>query len=158
MPVKILPSLADLVCGTISLGDARDLDIKDLLGRPSIQTDVAAISGHVQGETVLVTGAGGSIGSELCRQLARFDPEQLILIDHDESALYALHERLQSQGFGRYVLCPTNILQERKLDKLFALHRPKLVFHAAAYKHVPLMELSPDEAILNNIMERTWWR
>ncbi|MCL5734669.1 MAG: polysaccharide biosynthesis protein [Actinobacteria bacterium] len=151
VPVKILPSLADLVCGTISLGDARDLDIKDLLGRPKIDTNLGAISDYVQGHTVLVTGAGGSIGSELCRQIARFGPSALVLVDHDESSLYDLHERLQNQGFRRYVLCPTNILQERKLDKLFALHRPRLVFHAAAYKHVPLMELNPDEAVLNNI-------
>lgn len=151
VPVKILPSLADLVSGTVSLGDARDLDIKDLLGRPKIETELGRISDFIQGQTVFVTGAGGSIGSELCRQLARFDPGRLVLIDHDESSLYDLHERLQNQGYHRYVLCPTNILQERKLDKLFALHRPRLVFHAAAYKHVPLMELSPDEAVLNNI-------
>jgi FlaA1/EpsC-like NDP-sugar epimerase len=151
VPIKILPSLADLVSGTVSLRDARDLDIKDLLGRPKVETNVGAISDYIQGRTVLVTGAGGSIGSELCRQIARFDPSRLVVIDHDESALYDLHERLQSQGFRRYVLCPTNILQKRKLDKLFALHRPRLVFHAAAYKHVPLMELSPDEAVLNNV-------
>jgi len=151
VPVKILPSLADLVSGTVSFGDARDLDIKDLLGRPKVQTDVGAISDYIQGHTVLVTGAGGSIGSELCRQIAKFDPARLVLVDHDESSLYDLHERLQSLGFRRYVLCPTNILQTRKLDKLFALHRPRLVFHAAAFKHVPLMELSPDEAVLNNV-------
>ncbi len=151
VPIKILPSLADLVCGTVSLRDARDLDIQDLLGRPKIQTDVGAISDYIQGNTVLVTGAGGSIGSELCRQIARFDPGRLILVDHDESSLYDLHERLQNMGFRRYALCPANILQRRKLEKLFALHRPRLVFHAAAYKHVPLMELNPDEAVLNNV-------
>ncbi len=151
VPIKILPSLADLVSGTVSLGDARDLDIKDLLGRPKIETDLGAISDYIHGHTVLVTGAGGSIGSELCRQLARFDPGRLVLVDHDESSLYDLHERLQSLGYTRYVLCPTSILQKRKVEKLFALHRPRLVFHAAAYKHVPLMELSPDEAVLNNI-------
>ncbi|MFH1833876.1 MAG: polysaccharide biosynthesis protein, partial [bacterium] len=80
-----------------------------------------------------------------------FDPSRLVLVDHDESSLYDLHERLQGLGFHGYVLCPTNILETRKLDKLFALHRPRLVFHAAAYKHVPLMELSPDEAVLNNV-------
>lgn len=151
VPVKILPSLADLVSGTVSLGDARDLDIKDLLGRPKVETNVGAISDYIHGHTVLVTGAGGSIGSELCRQIAKFDPARLVLIDHDESSLYDLHERLQNLGFRHYVLCPTNILQRRKLDNLFALHHPRLVFHAAAYKHVPLMELSPDEAVLNNV-------
>jgi FlaA1/EpsC-like NDP-sugar epimerase len=151
VPIKITPGLVDLVSGTVSLCDARDLDIKDLLGRPGIETDVGAISDYIQGHTVLVTGAGGSIGSELCRQIARFDPGRLILVDHDESSLYDLHERLQNRGFRYYTLCPTNILQKRKLDKLFALHRPRLVFHAAAYKHVPLMELNPDEAVLNNV-------
>jgi FlaA1/EpsC-like NDP-sugar epimerase len=151
VPIKILPSLAELVSGTVSLRDARDLDIKDLLGRPSVETDVGAISEHIQGHTVLVTGAGGSIGSELCRQIARYAPRRLIVVDHDESSLYDLHERLQSQGFRRYVLYPASILQRAKMDKIFALHRPRLVFHAAAYKHVPLMELSPDEAVLNNV-------
>jgi len=151
VPIKILPSLAELVSGTVSLGDARDLDVKDLLGRPKIETDVGAISEHIQGHTVLVTGAGGSIGSELCRQIARFEPRRLVVVDHDESSLYDLHERLQSQGFRRYVLYPASILQRTKLERIFALHRPRLVFHAAAYKHVPLMELSPDEAVLNNV-------
>ena len=155
VPIKILPSLAELVSGTVSLGDARDLDIKDLLGRPNVETNVGAISEYIQGQTVLVTGAGGSIGSELCRQIARFSPRRLVVIDHDESSLYALHESLQNLGFRNYVLYPASILHERKLEKIFAQHRPRLVFHAAAYKHVPLMELSPDEAVLNNI-QGTW--
>ncbi len=151
VPIKILPSLAEMVSGKVSLDDARDLDIKDLLGRPSVEIDIGALSEFIQGHTVLVTGAGGSIGSELCRQIARFDPGRLVMIDHDESSLYDLHERLQNQGFRRYVLYPASILQREKLEKIFALHRPRLVFHAAAYKHVPLMELSPDEAVLNNV-------
>jgi FlaA1/EpsC-like NDP-sugar epimerase len=155
VPVKILPSLADLVSGTISLRDARDLDIKDLLGRPKIDTDMAAICDYLQGSTVLVTGAAGSIGSELCRQIARFDPGRLVLVDHDESSLFDLQQQLRGLGFHRYAVCPTNILQERKLNKIFALYRPKLVVHAAAYKHVPLMELNPDEAVLNNV-QGTW--
>jgi FlaA1/EpsC-like NDP-sugar epimerase len=151
VPIKVLPSLAELVSGTVSLRDARDLDIKDLLGRPNVETNVGAISEYIQGQCVLVTGAGGSIGSELCRQIARFAPRQLVVVDHDESSLYDLHESLQSVGFRNYVLYPSSILQERKLEKIFALHRPRLVFHAAAYKHVPLMELSPDEAVVNNV-------
>jgi FlaA1/EpsC-like NDP-sugar epimerase len=151
VPIKIHPSLAELVSGVVSFGDARDLEIQDLLGRPKIETDLLAITDYIRGRTVLVTGAGGSIGSELCLQLAHFEPRELVLLDHDESALYDLHERLQTTGFSRYVICPTNILQKRKLERLFVRYAPKLVFHAAAYKHVPLMELSPDEAVINNI-------
>ncbi len=151
VPMKVLPSLTELVSGTVSLRDARDLDIKDLLGRPVIETDVGAISDYVQGHTVLVTGGGGSIGSELCRQIAEFSPRRLVVVDHDESSLYDLHEQLMNKGFRHYTLYPASIRHERKLDKIFALHRPRLVFHAAAYKHVPLMELSPDEAVLTNV-------
>lgn len=156
VPIKILPSLADLVSGSVSLRDARDLDIKDLLGRPKIETNVGAVSEYIHGHTILVTGAGGSIGSELCRQIARFEPSRLVVIDHDESSLYSLHESLQNMGFSRYSLYPASILQKQKLDKIFALHRPRIVFHAAAYKHVPLMELSPDEAVLNNVQGTLW--
>lgn len=155
VPIKILPSLAELVSGTVSLRDARDLDIKDLLGRPTIETDVGAISEYIQGHTVLVTGGGGSIGSELCRQIAKFSPRRLVVVDHDESSLYDLHESLQNLGCRHYSVYPASILHERKLEKIFAQHRPRLVFHAAAYKHVPLMELSPDEAVLNNV-KGTW--
>lgn len=151
LPIKILPSVAELVSGTVTLRDARDLDLTDLLCRPKVEIEVGAISECIHDRPVLVTGAGGSIGSELCLQIARFEPSLLVLVDHDESALYELHERLQNIAFTRYALCPTNILQERKLEKLFQRYWPRLVFHAAAYKHVPLMELHPDEAVLNNI-------
>lgn len=151
VPVKVLPNVAELVAGRARITDARDLDIQDLLGRKKIQTDIGEISALLNGRCVLVTGAGGSIGSELCVQIAAFKPDKLILVDHDESSLYVMHERLQNLGFNRYVLCPTSILRENKLDNLFRVHRPHVVYHAAAYKHVPLMELSPDEAVLNNI-------
>ena len=124
VPVKILPSLSDMVSGSITLRDARELDIKDLLGRPKIHIDMAAICEYLQGSVVLVTGAAGSIGSELCRQVAKFDPGRLVLVDHDESSLYDLHEKLQSMGFRRYAICPTNILQEKKLNKIFAEIEP----------------------------------
>jgi len=155
LPMKVLPSVTELVSGTVSLRDARDLDVRDLLGRPSVETDVGAISECIQGHTVLVTGGGGSIGSELCLQIAQYDPGKLVIIDHDESSLYDLHEHLQNMGFGSYSLYPANILNECKLERIFARHRPRAVFHAAAYKHVPLMELSPDEAVVNNV-KGTW--
>ncbi len=151
VPVKMAPSITDLIRDSGSPPSFRDLEITDLLDRPKIQIDPFAIAHHIAGKRILVTGAGGSIGSELVRQIARYQPERIVLLDHDESALYELHEQLQTLEFGRYALFPANILDERKLETIFAKHLPELVFHAAAYKHVPLMERAPDEAVLNNI-------
>jgi FlaA1/EpsC-like NDP-sugar epimerase len=152
LPIKTLPSLSELVSKQrISVGDARDLRMVDLLGRPAVTTDRLGISEYVHGRTVLVTGAGGSIGSELCSQIAECWPRNMVLVDHDESALYELHERLKTVGFSRYDVQPWSILDRSKMKSLFSAYRPDLVFHAAAYKHVPLMELAPDQAVLNNV-------
>ncbi|MBU2603174.1 MAG: polysaccharide biosynthesis protein [Actinobacteria bacterium] len=151
VPIKTLPNLTELVDGTASLADARALDIEDLLGRPKAQTDLADITAYLRGRRVLVTGAGGSIGSELVRQIAGFLPAELVLVDRDESALYDLHEQLRVSGFHAYALVPASILGQAKMEQVFAEHRPEVVFHAAAFKHVPLMELHPDQAVLNNV-------
>ncbi|MCL5942116.1 MAG: polysaccharide biosynthesis protein, partial [Actinobacteria bacterium] len=151
VPIKTLPRLAELVGGEARLADVRALDIQDLLGRPKVETDLGAIGAYLAGRRVLVTGAGGSIGSELSRQIAAFAPARLVLVDRDESALYHLHQDLQSRGAQHYEVVPTDILQQAKLEKLFAACRPHVVFHAAAFKHVPLMELHPDEAVVNNV-------
>ncbi len=152
LPIKTLPRLSELVSGhRVILGDARKLSLIDLLGRPPVETDHEAICEFIRGQKVLVTGAGGSIGSELSCQLAACQPQALILVDHDESALFGLHERLQRIGFTHYEIRPWSILQKSKMESLFLEHRPDLVFHAAAYKHVPLMELAPDQAIINNV-------
>ncbi|MHB0980930.1 MAG: polysaccharide biosynthesis protein [Thermoleophilia bacterium] len=151
VPIKTLPSLQTLVDGAASLADARALNIEDLLGRPRVHTDLGAIAAYLQGRRVLITGAGGSIGSELSRQIAGFRPEELVLVDRDESALYQLHEDLKRRGFAGYELVPANILRRAKMERLFERYRPQVVFHAAAFKHVPLMELHPDEAVLNNV-------
>ena len=150
--IRTLPSVSELFGGKVSLTDIRELDIEDVLGRPPVQTDLAAIASYIKGRRVLVTGAGGSIGSELCRQIASFAPEKLVLVDRDESALYALHEELRGRAFSRYSLVATHIQQSRKMRRIMEEHRPHVVFHAAAFKHVPLMEHSPDEAVLNNVM------
>lgn len=151
VPMKIVPSLTDLIGAPYSVTRFRDLEITDLLRRPPVEVDSASFAHCFAGRRILVTGAAGSIGSELVRQLSGHDPELIVLVDHDESALYELHEQLQTLEFGRYALFPANILEERKLETIFAKHRPEIVFHAAAYKHVPLMEIAPDEAVLNNI-------
>ncbi|MHB1345322.1 MAG: polysaccharide biosynthesis protein, partial [Thermoleophilia bacterium] len=139
------------VDGTARLVDARPLNIEDLLGRPRVHTDLGAIAAYLKDRRVLITGAGGSIGSELSRQVAGFHPEELVLVDRDESALYHLHEDLKRRGFAGYELVPAHILRRVKMEMLFARYRPQVVFHAAAFKHVPLMELHPDEAVLNNV-------
>jgi len=148
VPLKTLPSLWDMVNGLVS--GARELSIEDLLGRPKVETDLQAISDYVRGKRVLVTGAAGSIGSELTRQICAFDPAELILVDKDESALYYLHEQVRST-LTPYSVHPTSVALRHKMEHLFSTRRPQVVFHAAAFKHVPLMELNPDEAVINNI-------
>jgi FlaA1/EpsC-like NDP-sugar epimerase len=152
LTIKTLPHLSELVSKhSVSMQQARDLQMVDLLSRPAVTTDRLAVANYIHGRTVLVTGAGGSIGSELCYQIAQCRPGNLVLVDHDESALFELHERLKTLGFSRYVIEPWSILQRSKIESLFESDRPDLVFHAAAYKHVPLMELAPDQAVLNNV-------
>jgi FlaA1/EpsC-like NDP-sugar epimerase len=151
LPITVLPSLRALVLGEISVSDARPLDIRDLLGRAEVETDLSAIREYVRGKRVLVTGAAGSIGSELCRQLIPFEPSELVLVDKDESALYYLHEQLRSTPLESYSIHPHSVALASKMNHLFATYTPHLVFHAAALKHVPLMEMHPDEAIVNNV-------
>ncbi len=151
-PIKTIPSLRELLSGQVKFAQARELDVKDLLGRPVIRSDLQDVAGQFRGTTVIVTGAAGSIGSELCRQLAQLSPARLVLVDHNESGLYELCDELHQSGFENTHPLPFDLLQEARLRQLFARERPHHVFHAAAYKHVPLMELSPDEAILNNIL------
>ena len=150
--IKTLPSLSDLIDGGVSISDVRELKIEDILGRSPVQTDLASIGGYLEGRRVLVTGAAGSIGSELCRQIASFAPDSLILVDRDESALYSLHEELRTFGFSRYEMVTTYIQHSEKMLSIMKEHRPQVVFHAAAFKHVPLMEVCPDEAVFNNVM------
>ncbi len=149
--LKTLPSLGDLVNGEASLADARELRIEDLLGRPKAEIDVEAIAEFIRGRRVLITGAAGSIGSELSRQISAFHPAQLVLVDKDESALYQLHEDLRKLGDSSYSVHPMSVSVRHKVEWLFARVRPEVVFHAAAYKHVPLMEMNPDEAVITNV-------
>jgi FlaA1/EpsC-like NDP-sugar epimerase len=151
LPIKTLPPLSELIEGQATVGDVRELQVEDLLGRQPVEIDLAAIAGYLKGRRVLVTGGAGSIGSELCRQIAGFQPECLIAVDRNESGLYDLHEELRARGFGDHVLCATHIQQRLKMRAVFAEHRPHVVFHSAAFKHVPLMESAPDEAVLNNV-------
>jgi len=153
LTVKILPGVADLLSRRIGIRDVRDIDVADLLGRRQIDTDVRAVAHYLLGRRVLVTGAGGSIGSELCRQIAAFGPAELLMLDRDESALHAL--QLTMFGEARLDL-PQAILADIRdgeaLQALFAERRPDVVFHAAALKHVNMLEQYPDEGWKTNVL------
>ncbi|MCL4473367.1 MAG: polysaccharide biosynthesis protein [Actinobacteria bacterium] len=152
---KTLRPLQSIHYGKVGLDHITEIQIEDVLGRQPVKTDYAQISAFIDGKVVLVTGAGGSIGSELVMQISHHNPGRVILVDQDETALYQIHEKLNHQYFHNHELCVSDIRSESKLDYIFRKYQPDLVFHAAAYKHVPLMELQPDEAVLNNVLG-TW--
>jgi FlaA1/EpsC-like NDP-sugar epimerase len=150
--IKILPGFHELVTGRVGLTDIRSLQLEDLLGREPVRLDMREIEAYLKDKTVLVTGAAGSIGSELCRQIVKFHPQLLIALDQDESGLFAIHNEL-SQRFpkAKFASVIADIRDTCKIERIFEYYRPRVVFHAAAYKHVPLMEAHPDEAVKNNI-------
>lgn len=151
--VQIIPGLYEILSGRVSISKVRDVAIEDLLGRAPVQLDEDAIAAFVTGKTVLVTGAGGSIGSEICRQVARYRPERLLLLDQAENPVYHIHRELLSLPHAVPMLqLIGSVSERRRMQQLFAQHRPEVVFHAAAHKHVPLMELNPSEAIRNNVL------
>lgn len=150
--LKILPPMSEILGGKVRVQDVRSVQIEDLLRREPIQTDLSSISGYVGQRRVLVTGAGGSIGSELCRQIARFEPEELILFGHGENSIFEIHGELKERFPALKVhTVIADIRDEAKIHRIFGTHRPQVVFHAAAHKHVPLMEANPDEAVVNNV-------
>ncbi len=170
--VKTMPSVAELLDGTVSISQIRDVQIEDLLRREPIQTDVAAVRELIYGRRVLITGGGGSIGSELCRQVLRCQPTALIILGHGENSVFEIHnELLRQQAANQPASClwPTRIPGGNpvatqieaviadircagRIHAIFAHYRPDIVFHAAAHKHVPLMEANPVEAITNNVL------
>ncbi|MGH8900387.1 MAG: polysaccharide biosynthesis protein [Egibacteraceae bacterium] len=148
LPLKVLPSVRELVDGQISHRDVRDLSIDDLLGRQQVQTDLEAVERILTGRRVLITGAGGSIGSEIARQVAQFGPSSLMLLDHDETHLF---EAAASVG-PDCVQVLADIKDRSHIHKLMVRHRPEVIFHAAAHKHVPLLEDHPCEAVTTNVL------
>jgi FlaA1/EpsC-like NDP-sugar epimerase len=149
---KVVPSVTELLTGSARIEGVRDPRISDLLGRRPVQTDVAAVADHVAGKRVLVTGAGGSIGSQLCRQLYRFGPAELIMLDRDESALHAIQLALHGRALldsDETILA--DIRDPHRIMEVFGEFRPQIVFHAAALKHLPLLERYPAEAVKSNI-------
>lgn len=147
----ILPSVAQLLHRQVTVSHLRHVDPEDLLGREAVSLDHAGISSLMKGKVVLVTGAGGSIGSELCRQIAEQNPAKLILVERSEPALFAIEqELLGSHRHVDLVPCASSVCDEDAMERIMAKHRPALLFHAAAHKHVPLMENQPAEALRNN--------
>jgi len=151
--IKIIPRVNDLINGKISINMIRKVSVEDLLGRDPINTDLHLISGYLSDQVVLVTGAGGSIGSELCRQIAGFKPKLLLLLGRGENSIYEIELELQKK-FPALPIEPiiADIQHKHRLQEIFKQYRPQVVFHAAAHKHVPLMERNPIEAVKNNII------
>lgn len=154
--LKVLPGLYQLVNGEVSISKLRNVEIEDLLGRDPVDTQVDSIMGYVSGKTVLVTGGGGSIGSELCRQIARHEPKRLVIFDIYENNAYDIQQELKRDYPDLdLVVLIGSVRNTHRINNVFATYRPNIVYHAAAHKHVPLMEDSPNEAIKNNVMG-TW--
>ncbi len=152
IPFKTLPGLGELISDRVSIKAIRDVSYKDLLGRPPVRLALQEIGGILAGRTILITGAGGSIGSELCRQIVRFQPGSLILMDISEQNLYQIEMELRHEyGYPDYVAVLGKVQDKALLEALFQQYRPVVVFHAAAYKHVPMVERNPWEGVYNNI-------
>ena len=154
VPVKTLPGLHELISGEIDLAvQIRPVQVEDVLGREPVDVDLDSAAPYVEGKTVLVTGAGGSIGSELCRQLTRLGPQRLILVELGETALFEIERELvDDRGFSAAVPVLADVGNATKIRQVFERYEPNVVFHAAAYKHVPLMEANPLESVRNNAL------
>ncbi|HQI73954.1 MAG TPA: nucleoside-diphosphate sugar epimerase/dehydratase [Smithella sp.] len=153
VPYKILPGIGELIDGRVSVKLLRDISYEDLLGRSPVQLNVNDIRNYLNGKTILITGCGGSIGSELCRQVIKYQPDKIILLDSSEFNLFQIQMELQNEHdfhHGEAIL--GQVQDEAFMDNVFQKYRPDVVFHAAAYKHVPMLEKNPWQAVFNNIM------
>jgi FlaA1/EpsC-like NDP-sugar epimerase len=152
IPVRTLPTVFELLSGGLNLmRQVREVQVEDVLGRQAVRLEVDRVGGYLAGEVVLVTGAGGSIGSELCRQISRVGPKKLVLLDNAENSLFEIRRELESdRHFTRTAAVLADIKDATRIREIFNEQRPAVVFHAAAYKHVPLMEENPVEAVRNN--------
>ena len=149
---RTIPGIGELIDGRVSLKAIRDVAFEDLLGRKPVDLEMDKIGEYLQNKPVLITGAGGSIGSELCHQISRFRPRPLILLDSTENNLYQIENELKRDYKElHYVPILGSVLNSNLLRRIFARHRPAVIFHAAAYKHVPITELNPWEAVMTNI-------
>lgn len=151
--LKTIPGIYEIIDGKVDIKKIRDVEIVDLLGRDAIKVNLNEISEYIANKVILVTGGGGSIGSELCRQIASFNPKHLIILDNYENNAYEIQQELKRKYKNEINLSTiiASVREEVRLEEIFKMYRPEVVFHAAAHKHVPLMEDSPSEAIKNNI-------
>ncbi|MBK3497128.1 polysaccharide biosynthesis protein [Viridibacillus sp. YIM B01967] len=151
--VKIMPKIEDIMTGKVSVADMRDVNIEDLLGREPVKLDMAAIASKLSDKTILITGAGGSIGSEICRQVCNFNPKKLVLLGHGENSIYNIHMELMNSYKGKIEIIPTiaDVQDRERIFDVVSQYQPDVIYHAAAHKHVPLMEANPMEAVKNNI-------
>ena len=154
--LRAIPGTYQLINGDVSIAKLKDVEIEDLLGREPIKTSIEEIMGYVSGKVIMVTGGGGSIGSELCRQIASHNPKQLIIVDIYENNAYDIQQELvRKYPHLNLVVLIASVRNTNRMDQIFETYQPELVYHAAAHKHVPLMEVSPNEAVKNNVLG-TW--
>ncbi|WP_347723254.1 polysaccharide biosynthesis protein [Lysinibacillus capsici] len=152
LPVKIMPSIEDVMTGKVAVNEMKEVQIEDLLGRDEVKLDMIAISKKLTDKVILVTGAGGSIGSEICRQVMNFQPKKLILLGHGENSIYTIHMELQQRSVGTELIPIIADIKDRsRIFEVVKYYHPDVIYHAAAHKHVPLMEYNPREAVKNNI-------
>ncbi len=153
---KTIPGVHEFMDGKVKLSPIREIRFEDLLGRDEIQISLESVRSYLYGKKVLVTGAGGSIGSELCRQIVKFKPEQLILLGHGENSIYEISLELSAKGSSSLFPLIADIRDQEQMRRIFSKTKPSILFHAAAHKHVPFMEMQPFEAILNNFLSTTF--
>ncbi|GAA5415790.1 UDP-N-acetyl-alpha-D-glucosamine C6 dehydratase [Paraliobacillus ryukyuensis] len=153
--VQILPKIEDIASGRVSVSALRNVDVEDVLGRMPVQLDITMISEYITGNTVMVTGAGGSIGAEICRQLMRFTPDKILLVGHGEFSIYSIDMELRQHfkdGSTEIIPIIGDVQDRARIFSIVAQYKPMIIYHAAAHKHVPLMEHNPHEAIKNNVI------
>ncbi|MDT0672419.1 polysaccharide biosynthesis protein [Staphylococcus chromogenes] len=152
--VLIMPNIEGVMTGEIEVQQLKRVDVEDLLGREPVELDMATISKELTGRTIMVTGAGGSIGSEICRQVCRFEPERIVLLGHGENSIYLIHQELQNLYQSRIDIIPViaDVQDRNRIDQIIQTYAPYVIYHAAAHKHVPLMEANPREAVKNNVI------
>ncbi|MCA1041622.1 polysaccharide biosynthesis protein [Bacillus infantis] len=150
----IMPLIEDVMLGNVSVNQFRDVQVEDLLGREPVQLDTESISQKLTGKTIMVTGAGGSIGSEICRQVIKFNPQKIVLVGHGENSIYLIDMELRNLKIENLEIRPViaDIQDRARIFEVMQEHQPDVVYHAAAHKHVPLMEYNPKEAVKNNVI------